>query len=212
MSGRWKLVGAGAVVYVAVVWCFGLQMRPTPAHAADDKKEEKKAKADAGTKAKPIYFGVISCTDAGCHAAPEDKPLVQKPPLVCRYNEGTLWKKYDKHGLAYEVIDTSDDKNKLAGRARRMEKILAATKKDKDYKVYKDPDCLACHALKVDPKVEKAEGFNIKEGVNCVVCHGAYQEWVVEHSAPLLRKKYRVMDREVKWHDKGMIDLWDPVK
>jgi hypothetical protein len=63
-----------------------------------------------------------------------------------------------------------------------------------------------------DEKVVKHKTFDIKEGVNCVVCHGGYREWVIEHASPLTRDEFRTLSRAVKEQKKGMTDLWDPIK
>jgi hypothetical protein len=39
-----------------------------------------------------------------------------------------------------------------------------------------------------------------------------YVDWVDDHGSTLKRKAWRAQSREEKWRDKGMRDLWDPVK
>ncbi len=213
LSRRWTLAAAGVFAYAAVSLYFGGDVRGQ--RKAADEKPAAGAKAvwpvavpkQGVSDATPIYFGINACGTAGCHAAPEAKEFDAKNPVVCQYNELTRWSDRDKHGEAWKVLDTGNPKSV---RAQRMETILARTKADpKGYKVSKDPACLACHALVTDPKVEVDESFHIEEGVNCVVCHGAYKEWVIEHAQPLGRKKYRAIGRADKQKKKGMIDLWN---
>jgi hypothetical protein len=114
-------------------------------------------------------------------------------------------------------------------RARQMEKILAKTDRAKlvkgDYRLIKDPGCLACHAQVIDPKLDDRDdkdkkldqrtvqpSFHEEEGVNCVVCHGPYKEWVVKHTGILTGSDaWRKLDRKTK-EESGMNDLWDPAK
>jgi hypothetical protein len=217
---RWKFALVGFLAYAVVAWYFGGDVRGQRKRADEEKpaaaKEKTKAPVTVPKKgmsdATPVYYGVQSCRGAGgCHA--EAKPLKFDPknPIVCQCDELTIWGKRDKHGKAYKVLDTSDKKNEEAERARRMEAILG--KDDPNYKVYKDDRCLACHALVIDPKFTKVKSFNIEEGVNCVVCHGAYLEWVRDHQSDVVREasKYRTLSRQEKQKKLGMIDLWDPL-
>jgi hypothetical protein len=114
-------------------------------------------------------------------------------------------------------------------RARQMEKILAKTDRAKlvkgEYRLIKDPGCLACHAQVIDPKLDDRDdkdkkldkrtvqpSFHEEEGVNCVVCHGPYREWVVKHTGILTGSDaWRKLDRTTK-EESGMNDLWDPAK
>jgi hypothetical protein len=217
LTTRWKLAVAGLLVYATFAWYFGGDARAQKKRPKDEKPAPAKKGAPVTvpkkgmSEATPFYYGVQSCRGADCHGAAEAKKFDPKNPIVCQCNELTIWEKRDKHGEAYKVIDTADKTNKEANRARRMEVILG--KDDPSYKVYKDPRCLACHALVIDPEVRKAMSFKIEEGVNCIVCHGAYFEWVRDHQSDVAREgsKYRTYDRAQKQQKLGMIDLWNPL-
>src|SRR5260370_12370093 len=77
--------------------------------------------------------------------------------------------------------------------------------------------CLGCHAVRLPEKTNAElvdKTFDIKEGVSCVVCHGAHAEWVDLHGSSLQnkREKWRGVTREAKEKKWGMIDLSDPAK
>jgi hypothetical protein len=210
LSTRWKLALVGALCYAAVTWYFGGDVPGVRRAAAQEKEKERivTVPRKGESEAKPIYFGLAACSQAGCHGDKEPRPFDPKEPIVCRCNEVTIWKQSDKHSVAFTVIDTRDPKNEKATRARQMQRILA--KGDPSYKVYEDPRCLACHALVVDKSVKQHASFKLSEGVNCVVCHGAYAEWVNEHTTQSLsHEEFRKLSRSDKQKKKGMIDLWD---
>jgi len=143
-----------------------------------------------------------------------------------RYTEDELKEMKDR--------DTAEGIYNSNTRARQMEKILAETERGKQiamasggtYKLIKDPDCLACHAQVIpkndddrNDKNKKDEdktvkpSFHEEEGVNCVVCHGPYKEWVFEHTGILGGPAaWRALSRETKETQKGLTDLWDPAR
>ena len=144
----------------------------------------------------PIYFGASTCSKAGCHAMP---PADSKSPLVCKCDEYTTWRDKDKHRNAYAVLKEK--------RATHMGRLL------RKEVTAKDTGCLACHGIVADERT-KDTSFNLDEGVSCVVCHGAYKEWVTGHSSPFEadRKKWRDLSREDKQTEYGMTDLWNPAE
>lgn len=193
---RCKVAVLGLAAYLVLAWVFTQGVAP-----------EAKAQ-DAKGKLIKLEFGVGGCDGEGCHGKKEPKIGEE----ITRFNELTTWKEKDKHADAYKVIDTdSADKTKVA-RAIRMEKILQVSKGDKNYKVNKDPDCLACHAVRnIPPKEERHASFKIEEGVTCSVCHGSYRNWVDAHYG-IDKVKFRKMPRKEKEEQYGLRDLWDPVK
>jgi hypothetical protein len=205
----------GIICYAAVTWYFGGDVPGTRKAAAQEKEKGTDRIVTVPRKgesnATPLYFGVSQCSFEGCHGDKEPRKFNPEKPIVCKCNEVTIWQKSDKHSVAFHVIDTRDPKNPKATRARQMEKILA--RGDASYKVHEDPRCLACHAMVIDPKVEQHESFQkngLSDGVNCVVCHGAYSEWVGEHTPQNVGwAKFRKLSRSEKQRLKGMIDLWD---
>ena len=211
---RWKLAAIGFLCYAAIAISFGGAARGQKKDGDTEKKPiDSSGWQPAKITAKPIYFGIKSCSSGGdlkaqgCHNWEKPQDMSSGSPL-CQCNELRRWRDNDKHHFAYTVIDTQDPKNDKADRARRMEKILANG--DEKYKVYEDKRCLACHALVVNPDIEKAKTFDLKEGVNCVVCHGAYREWVIDHPSDL--SGFDKLTRAEKEEKKGLIDLWNPVR
>jgi Cytochrome c554 and c-prime len=134
--------------------------------------------------------------------------------MICRMTEVQFYDNGDRHQIAYTRLQDE--------RSRNMIKLLGL--EDKDATTV--DACLRCHAL---PEVgaERTSKAFLSEGVTCVACHGAFQEWVDQHpSAVTLRelRKQRARprnDARKDWLDltrnekeelKGMIDLWDPVR
>jgi hypothetical protein len=64
--------------------------------------------------------------------------------------------------------------------------------------------CLACHALSVSPE-QRAETFDISDGVSCESCHGPASGWLGQHTV-----KDWPHERSVK--ELGMLDMRDLVK
>jgi hypothetical protein len=156
-------------------------------------------------KPRKFYFGVSACTD--CHSK-EEKQRGGRP-VVCRCNEATKWEAEDKHKNAYNVLNTRDPDPKSNARAKRMGQILGYNPETKK-------ECLTCHSIYVSPR-EKEENrihedtFKVSDGVSCVACHGAYEDWVDPHGG-LRRDLWRKKTREEKEKEFGMIDLWDPIR
>ena len=116
---------------------------------------------------------------------------------------------------AHASLDSCESDPRIGGSWRfaftaggkQMAKLLG-------YDVTKADACLACHAAVVKDDKLKDPTFKIQEGVNCVVCHGPYGEWVDAHASTLGKKRedFRKKSRTVKEHEYGMTDLWDPLK
>jgi hypothetical protein len=161
-----------------------------PARLAGDAPKPK----DGPTR---LYYGVSAC--AGCHT--ERAQVRGDPPVLCRCDEAKRWAAEDKHKDAYLGLK--------GDRAKRMGELLGYKRP-----VYEEAECLSCHAVAVDDKKLLDESFKISDGVSCVACHGAYEEWVDLHGSPLAKKRrdWREMTREDKESKFGMADLWDPGK
>lgn len=196
LLSRWKLLLAGCLAWVAVAWVIA-----PDAHGQKDAAPKAKAKADPGTKATPLYYGVAACNNKGCHGGDPPKVWLKGKELLCRCDEANIWESSDKHGDAYKAL--------TGERGKQMAKLLG-------YDVTKAKACLSCHAVWIDDNKLLAQSqevqFNIEEGVNCVVCHGAYSEWVADHSSLVRAGKFRPLSRDEKWAGYGMKDLWDPLK
>jgi hypothetical protein len=211
MTLRWTLAAAGLLGYAAFAWYFGgdaLGQRKEPVRVMEGVRAQNKA--DGKKKLDEVYYGVSACANKGCHGGDPPKNWVKSPDgkqldLLSRCIEYDVWMKSDKHADAYNVLTKA--------RGKRMAKILGYDVTDPKGK---GKACLACHAVVIeDEKVRKASveaGFDIKEGVNCVACHGPHVEWVAQHGLLLTASKFRPLSRQVKEDEYGMRDLWDPVK
>ena len=173
-------------------WLVVGSLLERPAEAQEKEKEK------AADKRTSLYYPVSGCSNAGCHGGNPPKAWGGFT-LICRCDEAERWTKHDKHADAYKVL--------LGERGQRMGKILR-------YEVTKAPQCLSCHSVVIKDeaiaKDSKAAGFTVEEGVSCVACHGAYLDWVLQHSSPLTAPKWRPLSRSQKESQYGMTDLWDP--
>lgn len=152
--------------------------------------------APAKNNPRRLYFGAeLTCSNVGCHTSHPDKKTV----LVCSCTEYLTWSQEDKHSLAYRVL--------LGERAKNMGKALG-------YKVpvSEHEGCLSCHSVVIKDGKLAHKSFKREEGVTCVVCHGAYEDWYNPHSSYLQREKWRDLSREAKERQFGMTDLWTPYK
>src|SRR5262249_41832660 len=119
----------------------------------------------------PLYLGVSVCAD--CHKRdklPENPDL---PPL-CQCNENFIWEARDKHRDAYDVLLPGSTKGELA---QHMGKLL------KIKNVAEAKECLACHGVDIKDDKYKDKSFKRSDGVSCVVCHGAYENWIDDHGS-----------------------------
>lgn len=150
----------------------------------------------------PLVFGQRYC--AQCHSHPEN---YKAESVICRMNEASIWQTKDKHKNAFAVLS---DK-----RGVQMGKILGID-------VTTHRSCLGCHSVTDRSPINAQAGgvaarpiptqqFDRNEdGVSCVACHGAFREWVFEHTA-FEDPKWRNLSRKQKEQKYGMVDLWDPV-
>ena len=133
--------------------------------------------------------------------------------MICRMTEMQFYDKADKHQIAYTQLASE--------RSQKIVSLLGLPHKD----ATTVDACLSCHAL---PQVDGARtsAAVLAEGVTCVACHGPYREWFGEHQdAAVLRgfqkpadrtkdspKDWLDLSRKEKEEQKGMTDLWDPVR
>jgi hypothetical protein len=147
-------------------------------------------------KPTPLFVGMAEC--ARCHREPnKDEPA----PLLCRCNEVQIWETQDKHRIAHLVLRNE--------RSVQMGKLLGIANPASDKR------CIACHGVYLPDERLRHRSFlperAIQEGVTCVVCHGAYKDWIDLHGG-IDRETWRTFSRERKEQEYGMIDLWDPVR
>jgi hypothetical protein len=168
-------------------------------------KEVAVRQQQSGKAFEVLYYGVSACANKGCHGGDPPKKWIPNKDLLARCTEVEIWNTNDKHADAYNVLTKE--------RGKRMEKILGYDVTDPKGK---GRACLNCHAVVIDdPKVLKESkdiGFDIREGVTCMVCHGPHPEWVGPHGVFLTAAKFRPLSRREKEERYGMRDLWDPIK
>jgi hypothetical protein len=138
----------------------------------------------------PLIAGSLYCR--GCHEHPENY-AGQK--LICKMTEYPIWNEQDRHQIAYKVL--------LEPRGREI-----ATRLKIDLSA-EDNACVRCHGVPVPKGVTRQQFAPERDGVTCVACHGAFQEWILEHQVTD-SPKWRALTRSQKEQQKGMRDLWDP--
>ena len=157
---------------------------------------------DLGTQTKltPIYFGVKNCRK--CHGL--DKKVSEEDALFYQGTEMSTWDQHDKHKDAIRVL-TED-------RGKQMARILG-------WDVTKARECISCHGVHtegamVDSASYETEKQRVENGVSCVVCHGAFREWVNTHAGEIIAEKgksWKDLDRTKKKNQFGLANLWNPV-
>ena len=128
------------------------------------------------------YNGPGGCAASSCHGSISPKTVLRIPQ-----NEYSIWAGQDKHARAYQVL--SNDVSIRMGRILNLKTPAEQNEK-----------CLACHALSVPPE-QRAQTFDISDGVSCEHCHGPASGWLGPHT---------VKDWENKTGDqKGQLGMWD---
>ena len=178
---------------VTLVALFSWLAKPSPGNPPQFVAQEKPA-----SKPTKLYYGVLACSNGGCHANPTNPN--QKDILLCEYDEVRIWSTLDKHKDANSVLKGE--------RGQQMAKLL-----DIKGDIAQEPSCISCHGVLVEDKklIHKAS-FSLAEGVSCGVCHGMNKEWVALHSDFLERDNWRGKSRKEKEERFGMRDLWNPEK
>ena len=128
------------------------------------------------------YNGPGGCASSSCHGSIQPKQVTG-----VAQNEYSIWASQDKHARAFQVLSNPV--------SLRIAKILNLGRPEQE------PKCLACHALSV-PAAERAESFELNDGVSCESCHGPASGWLGPHTV-----KDWPHERSVK--ELGMIDLRD---
>ncbi len=162
-------------------------------------------------------FGAQFCAD--CHGNPE-RYRDRQDEMICVMDEYKTWHENDGHEYAFYWpmnVPPTEEKAKdrrqqngerflmLAGqRAKKIASRLGVVD------VVKSQACIPCHAVPVAGNVPTQYFVQRTEGVSCVACHGAAQDWVLRHQA-VNDPEWRVLTREQKEQRYGMVDLWNPV-
>lgn len=118
----------------------------------------------AAAQSAPIgkYNGPGGCASSSCHGSIQAKQITR-----VGQNEYSIWAGQDKHARAYQVLSNAI--------SLRIGKILNIGRPDQS------PKCLACHALAVAPE-QRAESFELIDGVSCESCHGPASGWLGPHT------------------------------
>jgi hypothetical protein len=132
------------------------------------------------------FNGAGGCAASSCHGSIQPKTVTRVPQ-----NEYSIWAGQDKHARAYQVL--SNPVSVRIGKILKLEHPSNQTSR-----------CLACHALSVSPE-QRAETFDISDGVSCESCHGPASGWLGQHTV-----KDWPHERSVK--ELGMLDMRDLVK
>jgi len=108
------------------------------------------------------FNGPGGCASSSCHGSIQPRQVTR-----VAQNEYSLWAGQDKHARAYQVLSNPV--------SMRIGRILNIGRPDQSSK------CLACHALSV-PADQRAETFELVDGVSCESCHGPASGWLGPHT------------------------------
>lgn len=138
-------------------------------------------------------LGAGSCSSSNCHGG-----ATPRPGEVFLGNEWHLW--YDggkgPHFRAYKVLYEGKDNP-----SNRMAELLYGPGSI----AKKRAECLACHALDVEPTYQ-GRSHDLQEGVTCEACHGLSGDWQGAHQNPRVwRQQMSVEERT----EKGYYDTRD---
>jgi hypothetical protein len=135
-----------------------------------------------------------SCS--GCHDDPKNIPReLREKDLICNLTEYPVWKNQDRHQIAYSVLQKQ-------GRGPEIAKRLGI-KLDAP-----NNPCVRCHGVVVPPGSNPVLFVPENEGVTCIACHGAFDDWVTEHQK-VANAAWKQLNRKDKERFYGMHDLWD---
>ena len=130
------------------------------------------------------YNGPGGCASSSCHGSIQPRQVTR-----ISQNEYSIWVAQDKHARAYQVLSNAV--------SLRIGKILNIGPPDHA------PKCLACHALNV-PTDQRAQTFELDDGVSCESCHGPASAWLGPHTLKDWDAKSGAKKAEL-----GMRDLGD---
>jgi hypothetical protein len=130
------------------------------------------------------YNGPGGCASSSCHGSIQPKQITH-----VAQNEYSIWAAQDKHARSYQVLSNPV--------SLRIGRNLNIGRPDQAQK------CLACHALSVPPE-QRAETFELVDGVSCENCHGPASGWLGPHTT-------RDWSHEKSLH-LGMFDTRDLIK
>lgn len=147
--------------------------KPPASMAAESKRSQPPmSSAAAPSSAEIAYFqktavagkynGPGGCAASSCHGSVQPKTTTR-----IYQNEYSIWIGQDKHARAFGVLRNPT--------SVRIGKILNIGPPDQA------PKCLVCHALYV-PADQRAQTFELDDGVSCENCHGPASGWLGPHT------------------------------
>lgn len=149
------------------------ESKPAPSMEAENKRPELATPAMAApATAEVLYFqktavigkfnGPGGCAASSCHGSVQPKTTTR-----IYQNEYSIWIAQDKHARAFGVLRNPT--------SVRIGKILNIGPPDQA------PKCLVCHSLYV-PADQRAQTFELDDGVSCENCHGPASGWLGPHT------------------------------
>jgi hypothetical protein len=165
-------LGATAAL-LALGW---LAVRPPDPPARADESAPKVDRVDpAGRPVRVV--GAVGCSGVACHGqtatglVPVSGWGTAEADLQRWRSSAAVWKAYDPHARAFDVLG-NEQSQQIEARLARAD--------DAPHDARRDVRCLACHAtptLASDPKSPL-----LADGVSCEACHGSAGKWVGEHA------------------------------
>ena len=195
--------------FVAAAVCCGLlaSFRPPP---------EGRGSQVQPANPRPYVFGAQFCSD--CHGHPENY-TDQLDAMICKMDEYQVWHESDRHEYAFhwpinvspQRRDAKDQRHENGARflllaGQRAQEIVDRLQ----IKDLQKSACVNCHTLPVPKDIPADRFVPGTDGVTCVACHGAVQDWALRHQA-VNDPQWRKLTRKEKERDYGMVDLWNPV-
>ena len=139
--------------------------------------------------------------------------------MICKMDEYQVWHESDRHEYAFhwpinvspQRRDAKDQRHENGARflllaGQRAQEIVDRLQ----IKDLQKSACVNCHTLPVPKDIPADRFVPGTDGVTCVACHGAVQDWAPRHQA-VNDPQWRKLTRKEKERDYGMVDLWNPV-
>ena len=108
------------------------------------------------------FVGPGGCAASSCHGSVQPKTETE-----INQNEYSIWVVQDRHAEAFSVLSNPV--------SMRIGRILKIGRPDQNAR------CLSCHSLNPAPQ-ERAQSFDLGDGVGCENCHGPASGWLGPHT------------------------------
>ena len=151
------IIAVGALALAAV---FAIARPPTTRSLRVAEAQD----AEKANAAPPRYFGASNCS--GCHATGTKNPAFPFALENVKLDEYSVWRKKDKHSIAYESL--LGDRAKAMGRRLKLDVAKP------------EAGCLGCHSASAPEIKNRRQGdaYKLSDGVSCENCHGPAEKWV----------------------------------